>query len=135
MFPRTGWVRADSIAKEKKEKLDIDLSEAFEFYQDDNPFVKEQSNPASITLKDFIICAGSALKDYCQVTNIKDALLNIANIGYNDLDKILERLLFLKVIERGEVNNEYDGCYKVWSFTEEELQVSVRNLGHTKFGG
>ena len=123
MFPRTGWVRADSIAKEKKEKLDIDLSEAFEFYQDDNPFMKEQSNPASITLKDFIICAGSALKDYCQVTNIKDALLNIANISYNDLDKILERLLFLKVIERGEINNEYDGCYKVWSFTEEALQL------------
>ena len=123
MFPRTGWVRADSIAKEKKEKLDIDLSEAFEFYQDDNPLVKEQSNPASITLKDFIICAGSALKDYCQVTNIKDALLNIANISYNDLDKILERLLFLKVIERGEVNNEYDGCYKVWSVTEEGLQL------------
>ena len=113
MFPRTGWVRADSITKEKKEKLDIDLSEAFEFYQDDNPFVKEQSNPASITLKDFIIGAGSALKDYCQVTNIRDALLNIANISYNDLDKILERLLFLKVIERGEINNEYDGCYKV----------------------
>lgn len=99
MFPRTGWVRADSIVKEKKEKLDIDLSEAFEFYQDDNPFVKEQSNPASITLKDFMIGAGSALKDYCQVTNIKDALINIANIGYDDLDKILERLLFLKVIE------------------------------------
>ena len=113
MFPRTGWVRADSIVKERKEKLDIDLSEAFEFYQDDNPLVKEQSNPASITLKDFIIGAGSALKDYCQVTNIKDALLNIANISYNDLDKILERLLFLKVIERGEINNEYDGCYKV----------------------
>ena len=113
MFPRTGWVRADSIVKEKKEKLDIDLSEAFEFYQDDNPFVKEQSNPASITLKDFIIGAGSVLKDYCQVTNIRDALINIANISYNDLDKILERLLFLKVIERGEINNEYDGCYKV----------------------
>ena len=123
MFPRTGWVRADSIVKERKEKLDIDLSEAFEFYQDDNPLVKEQSNPASITLKDFIIGAGSALKDYCQVTNIKDALLNIANISYNDLDKILERLLFLKVIERGEINNEYDGCYKVWSFTEEGLQL------------
>mgnify|MGYP003549624111 CR=1 FL=1 len=123
MFPRTGWVRADSIVKEKKEKLDIDLSEVFEFYKDDNPFVKEQSGPASITLKDFIIGAGSALKDYCQVTNIRDALINIANISYNDLDKILERLLFLKVIERGEVNNEYDGCYKVWSFTEKGLKL------------
>lgn len=102
-------------------KSDKELAE--KIYQDDNSFVKEQSNPNSITLNDFIIGAGSAFKDYCQVTNIKDALLNIANISYNDLDKILERLLFLKVIERGEVNNEHDGCYKVWSFTEEALQL------------
>lgn len=123
LFPRVGWVRADSIVKERNERLNIDINETFNIYPEDNPFLKESSSPISITLKDFILTAGPVLKDYCQLTNIREAVLKIANIGYDELDKIVERLLFLKVIERGEVNNEYDGCYKVWSFTEEGLQM------------
>lgn len=123
LCPRVGWVRADSIDKEKNEKLDININETFTIYSEENPFTQEQSTPVQITLKDFILAAGPVLKEYCQVTQINEAVSKLANIGYEDLDKILERLLFLKVIERGEVNNEYDGCYKVWSFTEEGLQM------------
>ena len=123
LFPRVGWVRADSLTKDNKESLDIDLNETFKIYPDDNPFIKEQSTPVIITLKDFILAAGTVLKDYCQVTTIRDAVSELCNIGYDDLDKILERLKYLKVIKRGDVNNEYDGCYKVWSFTEEALQI------------
>lgn len=123
LFPRVGWVRADSVAKDNKESLDIDLNETLKVYPDDNPFIKEHSTPVIITLKDFILAAGAVLKDYCQVTTIRDAVSQLCNIGYDDLDKILERLIYLKVIERGDVNNEYDGCYKVWSFTDEGLQM------------
>lgn len=123
LCPRVGWVRADSVAKENKESLDIDLNETFKVYPDDNPFIKDQSTPVIITLKDFILAAGAVLKDYCQVTTIRDAVSQLVNVGYDDLDKILERLIYLKVIKRGDVNNEYDGCYKVWSFTDEGLQM------------
>lgn len=123
LCPRVGWVRADSFVKDKRESLDIDLNETFKVYPDDNPFIKDQSTPVIITLKDFILAAGTVLKDYCQVTTIRDAVSQLANICYDDLDKILERLIYLKIIERGDVNNEYDGCYKVWSFTEEALQM------------
>lgn len=126
LCPRVGWVRADSIVKVRNEKLDIDINETFNIYPEENPFIKEPSSPISITLKDFILAAGPVLKDYCQLTNIREAVSKIANIGYDDLDKIVERLIYLKVIERGEVNNEYDGCYKVWSFTDEGLQMYLR---------
>ena len=46
--------------------------------------------------------------------------------AYNDVDTILERLLFYKVIERGEINNEYEGCYKVWSFTAAGLNLYLK---------
>lgn len=123
LYPRIGWVRADSIIQAKDEELTIDLSEMITFTPSVDPFLGEQPSPISITLKEIICTAGSVLKDYCQTSSIKGALSKIANIDYNDVDTILEQLLFYKVIERGEINNEYEGCYKVWSFTDAGLKL------------
>lgn len=126
LFPRIGWVRADSVIPVKENKLDFDLNEKIIVSTAADPFLGEQSSPISITLKEIIVTAGSVLKDFCQTYSIKDALSDIANIDYTDVDKILERLLYCKVIERGEINNEYEGCYKVWSFTDAGLKLYLR---------
>lgn len=126
LIPMIGWVRADSVIPVKENKLDFDLNEKITVSTAADPFLGEQSSPISITLKEIIVTAGSVLKDFCQTYSIKDALSDIANIDYTDVDKILERLLYCKVIERGEINNEYEGCYKVWSFTDAGLKLYLR---------
>ena len=126
LIPMIGWVRADSVIPVKENKLDFDLNEKITVSTAADPFLGEQSSPISITLKEIIVTAGSVPKDFCQTYSIKDALSDIANIDYTDVDKILERLLYCKVIERGEINNEYEGCYKVWSFTDAGLKLYLR---------
>lgn len=133
LFPRIGWVRADSINPVKEDKLELDLNESITFTPTADPFLGEQISPISITLREILVTAGMVLKDFCQPPSIKDALSKIANIDYNDVDTILERLLFHKVIERGEINNEYEGCYKVWSFTDAGLKLYLRlKYGNTE---
>lgn len=126
LSPRIGWVRADSINPAREEKLNFNINESFTFSPTDNLLFEEQTTPVTITLKEVILAAGSVLKDYCQTSSIKDALSKIAKIDFNNVDTILERLLFHKVIERGEIKNEYEGCYKVWSFTDAGLKLYMR---------
>lgn len=123
LFPRIGWVRADSINPVKEEKMDFDLNEKITLTSATDSFLGAQNNNLTITLKDILLASGQVLKDYCQLPSIKDALSRIADINYDDVDTILERLVYYKVIERGEINNEYEGCYKVWSFTGAGLKL------------
>ena len=129
LMPRIGWVRADSINIETSNNLDIDLDETFHFEAIVNPFEESVSKDITITLKNLILKIGSVLKEYAQIYHIMDVVKTIASIDYNDLNYIIERLLYLKIIERGEINNEYEGLYKVWSFTNAglDLYIKLRN--------
>lgn len=74
-------------------------------------------------MKEFIIAAGPTLKEFAQLHQIRSAVTSLGDMDYNDLDAFLEKLLCYKVIERGQINNEYEGMYKVWSFTQEGLDL------------
>ena len=123
LCPRVGWVRADSVAKSNSEKLEINLDETITINPAVNPFSDEQSEPKQISLREFIISVGTVLKEYAQIHQIRAAASVLGDIEYNDLDIFLEKLLYSKVIERGQINNEYEGTYKVWSFTNEGLDL------------
>ena len=123
LCPRVGWVRADAVTKSKSERLDINLDETISISSAVNPFSEEQSDSKQISLKEFIISVGAVLKEYAQIHQIRAAASVLGDIDYNDLDIFLEKLLYSKVIERGQINNEYEGTYKVWSFTNEGLDL------------
>lgn len=123
LFPRVGWVRADSVSKSKSEKLEINLDETITIKPAVNPFSGEKSEPKQISLREFIISVGKVLKEYAQIHEIRAAASVLGDIDYHDLDIFLEKLLYCKVIERGQINNEYDGTYIVWSFTNEGLDL------------
>lgn len=123
LCPRVGWVRADAVAKSKSERLEINLDETITINPAVNPFSDEQCESKQISLKEFIISVGAVLKEYAQIYQIRAAASVLGNIDYNVLDGFLDKLLYSKVIERGQINNDLEGTYKVWSFTNEGLDL------------
>lgn len=123
LVPQVGWIRADSVTFNEKKPIDFDLNEYITITPVPNYFSEQQPVPKNVTLKEFIIAAGSTLKEFAQIYQIKSAVTSLGDMDYNDLDAFLEKLLYYKVIERGQINNEYEGMYKVWSFTQEGLDL------------
>lgn len=123
LMPQVGWVRADVVSKAKSEKLDINLDETITIKSATNLLTDEPTDLKQISLKEFIVTVGTVLKEYAQIHQIRSAASVLGDIDYNILDVFLEKLLYYNVIERGQVNNEYEGTYKVWSFTNEGLNL------------